>query len=123
MIDTAGPLSSIVEAFTSKRGESFSSSLSTVRTGLRRKPSFSGVSTPESRTFAFSLPLPQKSLSGEDLPPTLSSSVLSEVGVRNRPAMERVEVSYRLVVTWEPHEGDERVVCVGIFFGFYVNIR
>jgi hypothetical protein len=119
MIDSAGPLSSI-DAFTRSKGsDSFGSSFS-VRTGLRRKPSFSSPSSPESRTFAFSLPLPQKAVTGEDLPPTLSSSVLMESGIRNRAAVERVDISYRLVITWEPHEDvSGRAVYVGNILIFF----
>ena len=109
MIDSTGPLSAIVEAFSTRNNPVKSPS---IKGSLRRKASFTSThsSTVETRTFAFSLPLPQKAVSGDQLPPTMSSSIDS---ARPRTPVEKVDVSYRLVAVWEPHEeGEERAVYV-----------
>ena len=111
MIDSVSGFSSIVEKFSStaatfRKGEPGSPSKS-----LKRKGSTYSVA--DGRTFAFSLPLPHKAPAGDELPPTLTSSALMDAGVRGHSAVERVEVSYRLVVTWDPHdEGDEHAMYV-----------
>ncbi|VDB96021.1 unnamed protein product [Peniophora sp. CBMAI 1063] len=108
MIDSSGPLSAIVEAFSTRNNPVKSPS---IRSTLRRKASFTSThsSTAETRTFAFSLPLPQKAVSGDQLPPTMSSTVIDSA--RPKATVEKVDVCYRLVAVWEPHEdGEERVV-------------
>ncbi|KAI0035808.1 hypothetical protein K488DRAFT_42564 [Vararia minispora EC-137] len=99
MIDASGPLTSIAGAFASTAAS------------IRESGSISFSSSDGTRTYAFCLPIPNKTSAGEDLPPTLSSSVLTESGIRKQAAVENVEVSYRLVVSWEPHEdSDERAI-------------
>ncbi|KZV75892.1 hypothetical protein PENSPDRAFT_14991 [Peniophora sp. CONT] len=109
MIDSAGPLSAIVEAFSSRNNPVKSPS---IKSSLRRKASFTSMSsssTPETRMFAFSLPLPQKAVPGDQLPATMSTTVIDSA--RPKAAVEKVDVSYRLVAVWEPHEdGEERAV-------------
>lgn len=110
MIDSVGPLSALVEAFSNRNSPVKSPS---IKSSLRRKASFTSMhsSSPESRTFAFSLPLPQKAVSGDQLPPTMFAT--TSENTRPEAAVEKVEVSYRLVAVWEPHEdGDERAVFV-----------
>ncbi|KAI0319240.1 hypothetical protein OF83DRAFT_1055304 [Amylostereum chailletii] len=112
VVDSVNPLSTIKDAFaataaTLRKGESLS--LSSVKSGLKRRTSSHSLDASNNRIFAFNLPLPQKALTGEDLPPTFSSSNLLDGGVRGQASVERVEVSYLLVVAWEPQdEGGER---------------
>ncbi|KAI0642776.1 hypothetical protein C8Q79DRAFT_234184 [Trametes meyenii] len=53
------------------------------------------------RPFPFSFQIPRSVQSGQELPPTFSSVVAGECGPRGRACVERAEVSYAVVATWE----------------------
>lgn len=55
--------------------------------------------------FAFDIPRPGRP--GEELPPTCCNVSLGIVGIRGRSAVERAEVEYRVVATWEDHDAKQ----------------
>lgn len=69
---------------------------------LRRQPTqannnMQGVLRP----FPFTLEMPQPGRSGEELPPTFSAVVEGLAGPRGRAYVERSEITYKLIATWE----------------------
>ncbi|KAI0355973.1 hypothetical protein OH77DRAFT_1538177 [Trametes cingulata] len=60
------------------------------------------------RPFPFSFEIPRSEHSGQELPPTFSSVAVGECGPRGRTCVERAEVSYAVVATWEAADGIDR---------------
>ncbi|KAH9933732.1 uncharacterized protein B0H18DRAFT_870310 [Fomitopsis serialis] len=68
---------------------------------LRRRPSESSVASGVLRPYPFTLEVPPSGQLGEELPPTFSAVVEGLVGPRGRAYVERSEITYKLVATWE----------------------
>ncbi|KAI0631232.1 hypothetical protein C8Q77DRAFT_195003 [Trametes polyzona] len=60
------------------------------------------------RPFPFSFVIPRPEQSGQELPPTFSSVAVGECGPRGRACVERAEVAYAVVATWEASDGIDR---------------
>ncbi|EPQ52132.1 hypothetical protein GLOTRDRAFT_80307 [Gloeophyllum trabeum ATCC 11539] len=74
---------------------------------VRRRPSLPTVGGSDMKVIPFNFELPSPTRPGEELPPTFSSSVLMEGGVRSRAQAENAEVSYRVVALWEAMDHSE----------------
>lgn len=68
---------------------------------LKRRPSETNNMQGVLRPFPFTLEMPQPGRSGEELPPTFSAVVEGLVGPRGRAYVERSEITYKLIATWE----------------------
>ncbi|KAJ8468336.1 hypothetical protein ONZ51_g9708 [Trametes cubensis] len=77
-----------------------------VRYRRERRPSQSSLKG-ALRPFPFSFVIPRSEQSGQELPPTFSSVAVGECGPRARPCVERAEVSYTVVATWEAADGSD----------------
>ncbi len=62
------------------------------------------------RPFPFSFAIPRPEQSGQELPPTFSSIATGECGPRGRTCIERAEVSYAVIATWEAADGVDRAL-------------
>lgn len=60
-----------------------------------------------SRCFPFTFDLPLGHQSGQELPPTFSTSTLISSGARGRAFAEKAEVNYKVTAVWEPSDGYE----------------
>jgi hypothetical protein len=88
-----------------------------------RRPSVSSINVnPISveRSYPFSFDLPRSCRSGEEMPPTFSSSELVEIGPRGSVFFE---VTYKVIVSWEAGDGSENQSrCALISFVSFVNL-
>ncbi|KAI8972901.1 hypothetical protein BD414DRAFT_499802 [Trametes punicea] len=80
-----------------------------VRSRRERRPSQTSLKG-ALRPFPFSFVIPRSEPSGQELPPTFSTVAVGECGPRGRPCVERAEVSYAIVATWEAADGGDRAV-------------
>lgn len=55
--------------------------------------------------FAFEIPRPGRP--GEELPPTCCNVSLGVAGIRGRSAVERAEVEYKIIASWEDHDAKQ----------------
>ncbi|KAF9219506.1 hypothetical protein BS17DRAFT_789147 [Gyrodon lividus] len=90
---TADPRSTIREAFS-----------------VRKRPSASNLKNPGCRSCDFSFQIPRGSRPGEEMPPTFSSTTLTENAQGRRSYMENVEVAYRVTAVWEVSDGSENQI-------------
>ncbi|KAH9852260.1 hypothetical protein C2E23DRAFT_826562 [Lenzites betulinus] len=95
-LDSPRSASSLREAFAAS-----------VRYRRERRPSQTSIKG-ALRPFPYSFTLPRSEQSGQELPPTFSSVVTGECGPRGRACVERAEVSYAVVATWEAADGGDR---------------
>ena len=74
---------------------------------IDKRPSLPDLSstTPTQFPFAFEIPVPVRQ--GEEVPPTCSMLSVGESGIRGRTCVERAEIEYRLVATWEGSDPNE----------------
>ncbi|PCH35381.1 hypothetical protein WOLCODRAFT_139875 [Wolfiporia cocos MD-104 SS10] len=77
------------------------------RNRTERRPSQTNISGPL-RLFPFSFDAPLPNRREEELPPTFCSVTEGLSGVRVRAAVERFEVAYKLIATWESTAGDDQ---------------
>ncbi|EIW55037.1 uncharacterized protein TRAVEDRAFT_153349 [Trametes versicolor FP-101664 SS1] len=78
-----------------------------VRYRRERRPSQTSIKG-ALRPFPFSFAIPRPEQSGQELPPTFSSVAVGECGPRGRTCVERAEVSYAVIATWEAADGVDR---------------
>jgi hypothetical protein len=85
-------------------------------THSRRRPSVSSVHSAKDgvkegsttgRCFPFSFDMPLGRQSGQEMPPTFSTSSLVMTGTRGRSFVEKAEVTYKVTALWEPSDGYE----------------
>ncbi|EKM58006.1 uncharacterized protein PHACADRAFT_206848 [Phanerochaete carnosa HHB-10118-sp] len=67
-------------------------------------PNTAGSARPH---FPFAFDIPRPGRPGEELPPTCCNVSLGIAGIRGRSAVERAEVEYKIVATWEDHDDKE----------------
>ena len=58
--------------------------------------------------FPFSFEIPRPGRQNEELPPTCCNVTLGVVGVRGRNCVERAEVEYKVIASWEGSDPNER---------------
>ncbi|CCL98207.1 uncharacterized protein FIBRA_00201 [Fibroporia radiculosa] len=80
-----------------------------VRPRRERRPSQSGIGG-TLLPFPFSFEAPPPIRPGEELPPTFCTTVEGLAGTRARAFVERSEIVYKLIATWESSAGDDRLV-------------
>ncbi|KAI0763438.1 hypothetical protein BD413DRAFT_208395 [Trametes elegans] len=80
-----------------------------VRYRRERRPSQTSIKG-AFRPFPYSFVIPRSEHSGQELPPTFSSVAVGESGPRGRASVERAEVSYSVVATWEASDGSDRAL-------------
>ncbi|KZT71888.1 hypothetical protein DAEQUDRAFT_736398 [Daedalea quercina L-15889] len=82
--------------------EAFSATVASARKQPRQQqPTQPAVEPGLLRPFPFTLDVPPPRRQGEELPPTFSAVVEGLVGPRGRTYVERSEITYKLVATWE----------------------
>ncbi|GBE83878.1 hypothetical protein SCP_0509350 [Sparassis crispa] len=106
-------LSSVVAPVTAMDNQRSSSSLreafaSSVRPRRERRPSQTDIRL-NLKHFPFSFDLPHSTRAGEELPPTFSSVVMGQTGTHSRAYVERAEVAYKIVATWEPMKENDHI--------------
>lgn len=103
MVNLVGGLGT--QRSTSSLREAFAASVRS----RRRSPSEVSISG-ALRPFPFSFEMPRSNQAGEEMPPSFSSIAIGEAGIRSRTCVERVEVTYRIFVTWETSDEEERTL-------------
>ncbi|GJE94838.1 hypothetical protein PsYK624_110130 [Phanerochaete sordida] len=101
--------SSSVTFSTGESGSPRSASLrdaftNSMRSRRAESPPTTGSAHPH---FPFAFDIPRPGRPGEELPPTCCNVSLGLVGVRGRSAVERAEVEYRIVASWEDHDAKQ----------------
>ncbi|KAA1472559.1 hypothetical protein DENSPDRAFT_778464 [Dentipellis sp. KUC8613] len=103
--ETASPLSATLRgaiSATVRRHDSRSG-----KSAIPRKGSLPTMGSAQKRAHSFTFDIPRGERPGEEMPPTFSSSSVSEGGVRGRAYAERAEVSYKIIAIWEPQDESE----------------
>lgn len=72
------------------------------------KASLPDLSNSARTHFAFSFEIARPARQGEEMPPTCNSVSVGVVGTRGRAGIERAEVEYKIVATWEGSDPNER---------------
>ncbi|KZT01244.1 uncharacterized protein LAESUDRAFT_687030 [Laetiporus sulphureus 93-53] len=111
------PMDGTIEArrSTSSLRESLRESLrDTITTSVRsrrreRRPGQSNASKGALRPFPFTFDVPTPTRRGEELPPTFRSVAEGLGGIRGRAFVERSEVTYKLIATWDSNTGSDQI--------------
>ncbi|KAI0077382.1 hypothetical protein K474DRAFT_1707403 [Panus rudis PR-1116 ss-1] len=75
---------------------------------MDRRPSLQDIKNQGQRqAYPFSFELPQPNRPGEEIPPTFSSVKLGVADTRGRACVERAEVEYKVIATWESADLNE----------------
>ncbi|THH19128.1 hypothetical protein EW146_g1996 [Bondarzewia mesenterica] len=77
------------------------------KNSVKRKLSLTNLDIPGQQIFPFSFDLPQPSRMGEEMPSTFVLPEALEDGARGITPAEKAEVSYKILVVWDPIIGTE----------------